>query len=69
VNPAGCPIGQPATSPANRSTKQRTQLLAAALLSALAFTSAHAADAKKPNILIFHIDNSSVGDWGCYGGA
>lgn len=44
-------------------------LLAAALLSAVAFTSAHAVDAKKPNILYFHIDNTSVGDWGCYGGA
>ena len=28
-----------------------------------------AADAKKPNIIYFHVDNTSVGDWGCYGGA
>jgi hypothetical protein len=30
--------------------------------------SAQTAD-KKPNILSFHVDNTSVGDWGCYGGA
>jgi arylsulfatase len=24
---------------------------------------------KKPNILLFHVDNISVGDFGCYGGA
>ncbi len=30
--------------------------------------SVQAAD-KKPNILYFHVDNTSVGDWGCYGGA
>jgi arylsulfatase len=30
--------------------------------------SAQTAD-KKPNILYFHVDNTSVGDWGCYGGA
>ncbi|MBC8253608.1 MAG: hypothetical protein H8E35_06220 [Ardenticatenia bacterium] len=24
---------------------------------------------KKPNILIFHVDNVSQGDFGCYGGA
>jgi len=23
----------------------------------------------KPNILFFHVDNISVGDFGCYGGA
>ena len=23
----------------------------------------------KPNILMFHVDNVSVGDFGCYGGA
>ena len=26
-------------------------------------------DIKKPNILMFHVDNVSVGDFGCYGGA
>jgi len=25
--------------------------------------------ANKPNILFFHVDNISVGDFGCYGGA
>ena len=46
------------------------QLLAAALVGALALASrGQAADAKKPNILFFHVDNTSVGDWGCYGGA
>jgi arylsulfatase len=25
--------------------------------------------ANKPNILFFHVDNVSVGDFGCYGGA
>jgi arylsulfatase len=24
---------------------------------------------RKPNILMFHVDNISVGDFGCYGGA
>ncbi len=24
---------------------------------------------KLPNILFFHVDDTSVGDWGCYGGA
>ena len=37
------------------------QLLAVALLCAVAFTSAHAADAKKPNILIIWGDD--VGMW------
>lgn len=32
----------------------------------LAFSALHAAN-KKPNI-IFHMDYTSVGDWGCYGG-
>ncbi len=46
-------------------------LLAAALIGALAFTTSNPAQAadKQPNILYFHVDNSGVGDWGCYGGA
>ena len=57
-------------------------MFTAALVGALALlaaTAAHAADpasakatagqAKQPNILYFHVDNTGVGDWGCYGGA
>ena len=33
-----------------------------------ATSTVQAAD-KLPNILYFHVDNTSVGDWGCYGGA
>jgi arylsulfatase A-like enzyme len=44
------------------------QLLAAALLSALAFTSAHAADAKKPNILLIIADDMGFSDITCFGG-
>jgi hypothetical protein len=52
-------------------TKYQQNLLAAATIGALAFitTFAQAADAQKPNILYFHVDNTSVDDWGCYGGA
>ena len=55
---------------------------AAALIGAVVFTAATfanaaapaatpatAGQAKQPNILYFHVDNTGVGDWGCYGGA
>ena len=43
------------------------QLIAAALLSALAFTSVHAAD-KKPNILLIIADDMGYSDISCFGG-
>ena len=39
---------------------------AAALLSAV--VSLHAADAKKPNIIMLMCDDVGVTDWGCYSG-
>jgi arylsulfatase A-like enzyme len=51
-------------------TSLRHNLLATALLGALAFApaAARAADAKKPNIVFMLVDNVGYGEFGCYGG-
>ena len=46
-------------------------ILAVAFLCMVGFIDAASSQTagKKPNILYFHVDNTSVGDWCCYGGA
>ena len=51
-------------------TRRQQNFLAAVFLGALAFaaTAAHAADARKPNIVFMLVDNVGYGEFGCYGG-
>ena len=56
--------------PSVMKTRRQQNFLAAVFLGALAFaaTAAHAADARKPNIVFMLVDNVGYGEFGCYGG-